>query len=44
MGTIREALGNDSMSREEMLHALIGMPFKDWVDKCREFGDQYTDL
>ena len=44
METIREALGNDSISREEMLHALIGMPFEDWVDKCREFGDQYTDL
>ena len=42
--TIREALGDRSMSREDMLHALIGMPFDDWIQKCREFGDGYTSL
>ena len=41
---IRMELGNPSMSREEMLHALIGMPFDAWVEKCRESGSGYTNL
>ena len=41
---IRLELGNPSMSREEMLHALIGMPFDAWVEKCREWGSDYTKL
>lgn len=44
MGMIREELGDYSMTREEILHALIGMPFMDWVEKCRESGDGYTNL
>jgi len=41
---IRLELGNPSMSREEMLNALIGMPFDAWVEKCREWGSEYTKL
>jgi hypothetical protein len=41
---IRVALGDPSMSREEMLHALIGMPFDAWIEKCREYGGGYTNL
>ena len=39
---IRSALGIPDMTRAEMLHALIGMPFEDWVEQCREFGPGYT--
>ena len=35
---VRSALGNPEMTRAEMLHALIGIPFEDWVEQCRELG------
>ena len=33
---IRQRLGNPTMSRTEMLHALIGTPFEEFVAHCRE--------
>jgi hypothetical protein len=39
---VRTALGNPNMNRAEMLHALIGMPFEDWVKQCRKLGPGYT--
>lgn len=33
---IREKLNDPSLSREDMLEALIGMPFDDWIDQCRK--------
>jgi hypothetical protein len=33
---IRQRLGNPTMSRAEMLHALIGTPFEEFVAHCRE--------
>ena len=41
---VRSALGNRAMSREEMLNALIGIPFEEWVEQYRKFGPGYTDL
>lgn len=41
---VRTALGDLEMTREEMLHALIGMPFDQWVEQCRKFGPGFTDL
>ena len=40
---IRSALSNPDMTRAEMLHALIGMPFEDWVEQCRKFGPDHTN-
>lgn len=34
---IRQRLGNPTMSRAEMLHALIGTPFEEFVAHCREW-------
>lgn len=34
-GEIRAQLGNAGMSRTEMLSALAGMPFSEWVELCR---------
>jgi hypothetical protein len=39
---IRERLGSPNMSREEMLHALIGMPFDKFVAQCRAWVSQGT--
>ena len=36
---IRNELGSREMSREDMLHALCGMPFSEWVERCRRFGN-----
>jgi hypothetical protein len=33
---IRQRLGNPTMSRAEMLDALVGMPFEEFVAHCRE--------
>src|SRR6187551_654533 len=33
---IRRRLGSPNMSRDEMLHALVGMPFEKFVAHCRE--------
>jgi hypothetical protein len=33
---IRQRLSNPTMSRAEMLHALIGTPFEEFVAHCRE--------
>ncbi len=41
---IRRTLGNPEMSRDEMLNALIGMPFEEWVEQCRKFGPGHTNL
>jgi hypothetical protein len=41
---IREALGDSTMDREEMLSALVGMPFDEWIEQCRQFGGGYTDM
>lgn len=41
---IRRALGNRKMTRDEMLNALIGMPFEEWVEQCRKFGPGHTSL
>ena len=41
---VRSALGNPEMSRDEMLHALIGMPFDEWIQQCRKFGPGHTNL
>lgn len=43
-GKIRRALGNPDMDREEMLYALIGMPFEEWVEQCRMLGPGHTSL
>ncbi len=40
---IRITLHDPDMTRAEMLHALIGMPFKDWVEQCRKLGSRYTN-
>lgn len=40
---VRSALGNPDMTRAEILHALIGMPFEDWVEQCRQFGPGHTN-
>ena len=40
---IRNALGNPDMTRAEMLHALIGMPFEGWIEQCRKFGPGHTN-
>lgn len=34
---IREQLGQSDMTREEMLHALIGCPFADHLSNCRRW-------
>jgi hypothetical protein len=39
---VRRMLGDVGLSRKEALHALCGMPFEDWVDKCRSWGSNYT--
>ena len=39
---IKRALDSHSMVREEMLHALVGMPFDDWIRQCQEWGN--TDM
>ena len=41
---IRRAFGDPSMQADEMLHALIGIPFHDWIVQCRKFGPGHTDL
>ncbi len=41
---IKEELGCEDMSTEEMLCALCGMPFSNWIDVCRGFGKGYTAL
>jgi hypothetical protein len=33
---IRKALGDPTMSRDEMLHALIGWPFEEHLANCRQ--------
>jgi hypothetical protein len=33
---IRQQLGNPSMSRDEMLSALVGRPFDEFLQSCRE--------
>ena len=33
---IREQLGDPNMSREDMLHALIGVPFEEHLAHCRQ--------
>jgi len=40
---VREQLGNPQMSREEMLHALCGREFDEWVTVCRGWGREYTN-
>jgi len=32
---VRRELGNPAMTREEMLHALIGEPYEEFVARCR---------
>ena len=32
---IRAELGAADMSRDDMLSALVGMPFSQWVEACR---------
>ncbi len=39
---IRYSLGDSTMDREEMLDALVGMPFDDWIRQCQEWGN--TDM
>jgi hypothetical protein len=39
---IRRELGRPEMTRDEMLHALIGMKFEAWVEQCRSWGPRYT--
>ena len=34
---VRRELGNPNMSREDMLHALIGEPYEEFVARCREW-------
>ena len=41
---IRAELGEANMNREEMLEALIGMPFDDWIERCHEFGPGHTRM
>ena len=41
---IRNALGEPNMSRADILHALIGLPFEDWIEQCRKFGPGHTNL
>ena len=41
---VRSGLGEPEMSRDEMLNALIGMPFEQWVEQCRKFGPGHTNL
>ncbi len=41
---VRSTLGNREMTREEILNALIGVPFEEWVEQCRKFGPGYTNL
>ena len=41
---IRSALDEPDMDRAEILHALIGMPFDDWVNQCRKFGPGHTNF
>ncbi len=41
---IRDTLGDPDMTRAEILHALIGMPFQEWVEQCRKFGPGHTGL
>jgi hypothetical protein len=40
---IRRELGQPEISREEMLYALIGMKFEDWINRCRSWGPGYTN-
>ena len=39
---IQARLNNPEMSRDEMLHALVGMPFDDWIKQCQKWG--YTQM
>jgi hypothetical protein len=41
---IRDELGSREMSREDMLHALCGMPFSEWIEVCHGFGKEHTAL
>ncbi len=41
---VRTELGNPDMPRDEMLRALVGMEFEDWIEACRRFGPGHTDL
>lgn len=35
---IRSQLGNNKMSKDDVYHALIGMPLQDWIAICKEQG------
>ena len=41
---IRGTLGEPEMTRAEILHALIGTPFREWIEQCKEFGPGHTNL
>ena len=36
---IRDGLGNQSLNKEEMLDALVGMRFDDWIKQCQDWGN-----
>ena len=42
--SIRAQLGDERMSNDEMLHALIGKPLDAWVETCRAWGPDYTAM
>ena len=42
MEEVREQLGDPTMTREEMLHALCGMEFAEWVEIRRGWGRGHT--
>lgn len=39
---ISDGLGNQSMTKEDMLDALVGMRFDDWIKQCQDWG--YTNM
>jgi hypothetical protein len=41
---VRAELGVPDMSREQMLHALCGMEFGQWIETCRRWGSKHTRM
>lgn len=43
-GRIRKELGDPTMDEEEMLDALVGMSFDEWIRQCQEWGRKFTGM